>query len=259
MSDPNPIPGLPNYRHLALGDTLSTNLEGLDRARSGEPGNLWVTGERQLQGKGRRGRSWVSEKGNLYASLLLSGRFPTARFGTLPLVAGLAVHDALSPFFADKPVKPAIKWPNDIRVGGAKICGILLESELLPNGNMAVVIGCGINCAHFPDIDGYPATSLEDCGVLIKPQDLFPYLAKAFDQVLTLWDRGNGFETVRRRWLDGAEGVGKPVTVNLDNERISGTFDDIDEEGRLLLRQRDGHVERISAGDLFFRQSQEPK
>ncbi len=254
MASPQAIEGLPGYRHLALGDTLSTNVEAMDFARGDDRGNLWVTAERQIQGKGRRGRPWVSERGNLYASLLLTDPAPILKVSTLPLVAALAVRDALHPFFADKPHAPAIKWPNDILIAGAKVSGILLESELMADGRLAVVIGCGINCKHHPDVDGYAATNLEECGILIEPQVLFKRLAVSFDKALSIWNRGQGFPAIRRLWLDAAEGLGNPVAVNLPDGRLDGIFEDIDEEGRLLLRQKNGVVQNVSAGDLFFRQ-----
>ena len=149
--EPVAIPGLTDHRHIALGDVGSTNSVALDYARAGDPGNLWITANRQLQGRGRRGRAWISQEGNLYASLLVIDSAPNAKIGTLPLVAALAVYNTLKPIFARTPQALAIKWPNDILVDGRKINGILLESELLPDGRMAVVIGCGINCAHHPD------------------------------------------------------------------------------------------------------------
>ncbi|KAB2862444.1 MAG: biotin--[acetyl-CoA-carboxylase] ligase, partial [Bauldia sp.] len=152
------------YRLEAHDSVGSTNALALDHARAGDPGNLWVTARRQLEGRGRRGRPWISEEGNLYASLLLVDPAPVSFLGTLPLVAAVAVYRALRPLFAATPQALAIKWPNDILVDGRKINGILLESERLPGGRMAVVVGCGVNCRHHPDNPAYPATDLSDCG-----------------------------------------------------------------------------------------------
>jgi BirA family biotin operon repressor/biotin-[acetyl-CoA-carboxylase] ligase len=247
-----PVPGLPDHRRIALGDVGSTNSFALECARAGEPGNLWVTAKRQLAGRGRRGRSWVSEEGNLYASILLIDPAPKALIGTLPLVAALAVYRTLKPIFARTPQALAIKWPNDILVDGQKINGVLLESEPLPDGRMAIVIGCGINCAHHPENPDYPATDLAACGFEIAAEDLFPSLAREMDAVLALWNRGTGFWAIREEWLTAARGVGAPVVVNLHNGPLRGRFEDIDSDGYLCLLTDAGQRHRISAGDLFF-------
>ncbi|KAB2952460.1 MAG: biotin--[acetyl-CoA-carboxylase] ligase [Rhizobiaceae bacterium] len=228
------------------------------RARAGDPGNLWVTARRQLQGRGRRGRPWVSEEGNLYASLLLVDPAPSARLGTLPLVAAVAVYRALKPLFVRTPQALAIKWPNDILVDGRKINGILLESESLPGGRMAVVVGCGVNCRHHPDNPAYPATDLSDCGVELEPKDLFVSLAHAMAGTLAEWNRGDGFAEIRETWLRGARGIGERVAVNLHEGQVTGVFEDIDTDGYLCLLTEDGARRRISAGDLFFTQPAGP-
>lgn len=253
-----PVPGLPDYRHLALDEVGSTNSEAMALARAGDPGNLWVTARRQLHGRGRRGRPWVSEEGNLYASLLLVDPAPAFRLGTLPLVAAVAVYRALKPLLAQTPQALAIKWPNDILVDGRKINGILLESESLTGGRMAVVVGCGVNCRHHPDNPAYPATDLADCGIDVDPEAMFSVLAREMATTLGQWNRGSGFDVVREAWLRGARGVGESVTVHLHEGQIRGVFEDIDADGYLCLATEAGARRRISAGDLFFTQPAGP-
>ncbi len=246
------IPGLPGWRHLPLGDVGSTNTEAMRLAMQGETGNLWVTARRQLEGKGRRGRPWVSEAGNLYASLLLTDPAPKGALANLPLVAAVGVYDALRPYFAHAPYALTIKWPNDILVDGAKINGILLESAELPAGRFAVVIGCGINCAHHPLETNYPATDLTACGIDVSPEELFARLARSMADTLALWNQGAGFAAIRDKWLLAARGIGELVTINQAEGVVTGLFEDIDREGYLRLRLDDGTRIKISAGDLFF-------
>ena len=224
----------------------------MQRALDGDAGGLWITAERQLQGRGRRGRAWVSEAGNLYASLLLIDPAPMERIGTLPLVAALAVYNALRPLFAAVPQALAIKWPNDILVDGAKVNGILLESTTLPDGRMAVVIGCGINCVHHPENPIYPATDLKACGFDVTPQRLFPVLASSFATEIARWDRGQGFAAIREDWLRAARGLGGPIRINLSDRVLEGRFADLDSRGYLLLEDPSGTLTPVSAGDLFF-------
>ncbi len=252
MVDAIAVPGLSAFRRVALGEVDSTNSVTLDFARRGDPGNLWVTAARQLAGRGRRGRAWVSEAGNLYASLLLVDPAPVPAIGTLPLVAALAVHRALAPLFAGRAEVLAIKWPNDVLVDGRKVNGILLESERLADGRLAVVIGCGINVAHHPDDPAYPATDLQACGIDAGIEPLFQALARAMAKALAEWDRAQGFAAIRAAWLAAARGLGEPVAVNLADGTLHGWFEGIDAEGYLMLRAKDGARHRISAGDLFF-------
>jgi BirA family biotin operon repressor/biotin-[acetyl-CoA-carboxylase] ligase len=220
-------------------------------ARVGDQGNLWVTARSQSAGKGRRGRPWISDPGNLYASLLLIDPAPISRAGTLPLVAGLGVHRALRPFFANNPQALAIKWPNDLLVDGRKICGLLLESETLADGRLAVVIGCGVNCTAHPENPLYPTTDLAECGIEAGPEELFPLLAEEMAHVLAEWNGGAGFARVREDWLLAAGGKGGPVTIRQQDSETEGIFEDIDRDGYLLLNVA-GERRRISAGDLFF-------
>src|SRR5215468_2238165 len=108
---------------------VSTNSEALSMARQGECGPLWVTAARQSAGRGRRGRAWMSEPGNLFASLLLTNPAAAERRPELAFVAALAVHDAVVEVAADLGPRIAIKWPNDLLVGGDKVAGILIEGD----------------------------------------------------------------------------------------------------------------------------------
>jgi BirA family biotin operon repressor/biotin-[acetyl-CoA-carboxylase] ligase len=111
----------PDFRHIELGDVASTNLECMERARSGDEGRLWITAVRQTGGRARRGRSWVSEPGNLYSSLLLIDPAPWAALASLPLAVTVAVEDAVSSALpAEAAQTLRIKWPNDLLIGGER-------------------------------------------------------------------------------------------------------------------------------------------
>src|SRR5229473_5485322 len=111
-------------------DTVgSTNAEALAYARSGERGPLWITARRQTAGRGRRGRTWVSEPGNLYATLLLTDPGPAERAAELSFVAALAVRDAIVEMAPGLGSRLKVKWPNDLLIDRAKVAGILIEGE----------------------------------------------------------------------------------------------------------------------------------
>ncbi|MCO6186091.1 biotin--[acetyl-CoA-carboxylase] ligase [Rhizobium sp. L1K21] len=239
------------FRHIALGDTVSTNLECFERARNGDPGGLWITAERQTGGRARRGRSWVSERGNLYSSLLLIDPAPIEQLASLPLVISVALHDAIKPLLPlDREI--AIKWPNDLLISGAKVSGILLEGEQLRDGRYALVIGCGVNVAHKPTETPYPATCLNDEGANVSAEELFARFYAAMAAMLQRWDQGRQTSQVVKRWRHAAKGIGEKIKVNLPDRTLEGVFADIDERGMLLLDQGNGNLKTIAAGDVFF-------
>ncbi|MBP1860899.1 biotin--[acetyl-CoA-carboxylase] ligase [Rhizobium herbae] len=243
---------LDDFRHTALGDVGSTNTECLIRARAGDPGLHWITAARQISGRGRRGRAWASEPGNLYASLLLIDPAPMEKLHSLPLAVAVAVHRAIQVVMPPGSNPVSIKWPNDILIAGKKCCGILLEGEGLPDGHHALVIGCGINVALAPDHGLYPVTSLQAEGATVSPDELFAHLFRSMGEALNVWNCGEGIAEIIAQWRSAAGGIGQKITVNLPDRSLSGRFEGIDEDGRLMLDLGAGTVQRIAAGDVFF-------
>jgi BirA family transcriptional regulator, biotin operon repressor / biotin---[acetyl-CoA-carboxylase] ligase len=225
----------------------STNTEALARARAGEHGPLWISAKQQTAGRGRRGRTWISPPGNLYATLLLSDPGPPARAAELSFVAGLAVHDALSDLVPDLAGRLSLKWPNDVLRDGAKVAGILIEGERIGSG-IAVAIGIGVNCSHHPADTSYPAADLAGA---VAPHHLLRILCRTMTERVAQWDRGHGFAVIRLDWLGRTAGLGQPIRVVSGEEERAGVFDGLDDTGHLLLRHVDGTTQRIAAGDVF--------
>jgi BirA family biotin operon repressor/biotin-[acetyl-CoA-carboxylase] ligase len=224
----------------------STNAEALARARRGETGPLWIVSRRQTAGRGRHGRTWVSEPGNLYATLLLSHPAPPAQTPQLAFVAGVAVYDAVAD--AAPPLQPRLmlKWPNDLLCDGAKLAGILIEGE-----GDAAAVGIGVNCRHHPTETTYPATDLSACGAAASSEDLMGILSRTMANSLAQWQRGAGFAAIRADWAARAHRAGARITVRVGEREAVGHYQGLDEDGRLLLRRSDGSREAISAGDVF--------
>ncbi|MCM2455228.1 biotin--[acetyl-CoA-carboxylase] ligase [Rhizobium sp. CG4] len=243
---------LDEFRHEGLDETSSTNIECFARAKAGETGNLWVTAARQTGGRGRRGRPWVSERGNLYASLLLIYPSAPEQMGSLPLAFALGVYRALRTVLPTGGQPLEIKWPNDVLIGRKKTCGILMEAEFLSDGRRAVVSGIGINIAHKPDNPAYPVTMLSEHGASCSPDELFAHLFRETASVLEIWNRGQGVAEIMNAWRAAACGIGERITVNLPDRSISGRFTGIDDNGFLLLDEDDGPSRAIAAGDVFF-------
>jgi BirA family biotin operon repressor/biotin-[acetyl-CoA-carboxylase] ligase len=232
---------------IACDSVGSTNAEALARARAGEPGPLWITARAQTAGRGRRGRTWVSEPGNLYASLMLTDPAPPERAAQLAFVAALAVHDAIASVAPALAPQLTLKWPNDVLLGHAKLAGILIEAE--GTRPLVVAIGIGVNCGHHPADAEHPATDLAAAGAPVAVEALFAALSLAMLERLCEWQAG--FAPIRAAWLARAAGRGGELRARLGAREVTGRFETIDEQGRLRLRLADGHIETVSSGEVF--------
>ncbi|HMG78218.1 MAG TPA: biotin--[acetyl-CoA-carboxylase] ligase [Xanthobacteraceae bacterium] len=247
----DPAAAAAGFRLLAHDTLPSTNTEALALARRGETEPLWVTARQQTAGRGRRGNAWISVPGNFYATLLLCDPVASENAPELSFVAALAVHDAIVDRAAALREKLALKWPNDVLCGSAKLAGILIESESV-EAKLAVAIGIGVNCMHHPADTAYPATDLATVGAAVSAEDLFFALSGAMARRLAQWQQGAGFQSIRADWLDRAAGIGGEMRVRLPkNREFVGRAEALDERGRLLLRLADGTLQTITAGDVF--------
>lgn len=231
---------------LHLAEVGSTNDEAMARLRAGA-GPLWVRGDRQTTGRGRRGRPWSSPAGNLYASygVALAPSASTHALGLLPLAAANALAEAIE---RASPIRPSLKWPNDVMLEGKKAAGILLESEGAPR---RLVVGFGVNIAHAPDIEG--ATRLHDHAPEVDADTLFAALRDTLPAAIAVLLAPGGVAATRAAWLSRAVGIGRPVTVRFDVSVREGRFVGLDDAGRLILADAHGATSLIAAGDVFIR------
>lgn len=247
---------LPTGYRLAFHPSIdSTNAEGLRQAAAGQAGGLWVWAGEQRQGRGRAGRSWASPSGGLYASLMLRPSVSLATALQLPLLAGVAAHDAVTSLANGAGVTPDVrlKWPNDILVGHAKLGGILLESASTGSGDTpVVVIGTGINIVAPEDDLDRPVASLNGLGLRVGAPEAFAALAWTTAEWLARWNDGVGFDLVREAWTSRAQNLGAPISVRLGADLLTGTFLGIDEAGALRLGTNTGGERRVTAGDVSF-------
>jgi len=225
----------------------STNAEALALARAGDKGPLWITAREQTAGRGRRGRTWTSEPGNLYATLLLTDPAPPERAAQLSFVAALAVHDAVAARAPALGAQIAFKWPNDVLLGRAKLAGILIEAE--GTRPLLVAVGIGVNCRHHPPATEAAATDLAAAGAAVTPEALFEALSRAMLDRLREWEVG--FAGIRAAWLARAHGLGGELRARLGARELDGRFETLDASGRLILRLADGSAETIAAGEVY--------
>jgi BirA family biotin operon repressor/biotin-[acetyl-CoA-carboxylase] ligase len=223
----------------------STNLEARRLADEGERGPLWLVADEQTGGRGRLGRNWVSEPGNLYATFLFTISEGPQVAAQVSFVAALAVHDTVMMLKPD--AAPRIKWPNDVLIGGAKFCGVL--PEVVGTSPTRIAIGCGVNIAHAPDGTPYPVTAL---GAGLAVASVLAALDQHLTRRLEQWDEGRGFASIRQDWAARALGLGGRVTATLGDKQLSGTFDHLAADGALMMKQIDGTLTPIHAGEVSF-------
>ncbi len=248
-------PDLPEFfRPIFLDSVTSTNDELKRRARAGAPEGSLIVAREQRAGRGRSGRQWSSKPGNLYLSLLLRPRGNAATVAQISFLAAVALAAALVKVAPH--LSPRLKWPNDVLVDGAKISGILLESSAQAGGGVDwLVLGMGVNVAHYPDDAGQPTTSLHALGAAnCTAYSLLAALAPALLEWLEIW-REAGFAPLREAWLERAAGLGGPLRVRLPNEDFTGRFRDLDGDGSLIVELADGSLRKVAAGEVFLPQT----
>jgi BirA family biotin operon repressor/biotin-[acetyl-CoA-carboxylase] ligase len=226
----------------------STNAEVSAAAQDGAPEGLVVVAESQTAGRGRRDRSWTTPpRAGLTFSVLLRPTFPTAGWGWLPLLAGLAVATPLSTL---SEVAVRLKWPNDVLVGERKLGGIL--GEVVGAG---VVVGIGLNISLRADELPVPtATSLAIEGSAVVDRD--PVLRAVLREIerrygdLTRAAGDADASGLAADYRQACATLGRVVRVELPGPRVlDGTAVDIDADGRLVVDVA-GRRETVAAGDV---------
>jgi len=239
-----------------LGTVDSTNVRLKELAEAGAPHGTVVMADEQTGGKGRKGRKFESPAGaGLYFSLLLRPSCGAAETVCLTPWTAVAAADAI---FNCCDVRPDIKWVNDLLLGGRKLCGILTELGLAPDGKLDyVIIGIGINLTHTrEEFDalglGEIATSLaaegvqEVCGnklaaALVVEMDK---VAKDFPQDKNLW---------LARYRSGCITTEKAVRVIRGAENRAAFALEVEDDFSLRVRYEDGTVECVNAGEVSVR------
>lgn len=229
----------------------STSSEARRRAEAGQSGPLWITATFQTSGRGRRGRTWETAPGNLAATLLFTTDLPPAQAAQVSFVAALAAADLADHYLGHG--AGALKWPNDLIIGGRKAAGILVESGTRADGALWLAVGMGINLAHAPLAVDRPAVAFAEFldGAPPAPLEALEILAERFETWRKLWREG-GFTPISKAWSQRAFGLGQACEARLPNQTHRGVAEGLDNDGALRLRLADGAVLRITAGDVFF-------
>ena len=229
--------------------TGSTMDDTADWARAGAEEGAVVVAETQTASRGRLGRRWVSDSGNLYFSVLFR---PNAE--ELPLLSPLSGVAAARAIRQVAGLYPTIKWPNDIMIEGRKVAGILAESALAGHRVERAVVGIGINVALDVAADAEIAATAASLnafsGIEVDRAELLRRILQEMDALYLDLRRGRSPIPEWRRWLDTP---GQHVSVSHHGSATDGFAEGIDETGNLLLRTDAGELLTLSAGDITLR------
>ena len=236
---------------LCLEETSSTNDVVLELSKQGAPEGTVVAAESQTQGRGRHGRKWVSAGGKSLAfSILLRPKLHGDELPEITLAAAVAVAKAMEDFH----LKPGIKWPNDILLGGVKACGILTEAGPKKDRMASVVLGIGINLNQntkdFPgELKGIATSLYRASGRKVDRTRFFQRLLLRLEEAYhTVADRR--FPRILAEWRKRSSTLGRQVKVTQGHHVFYGQAVDADEKGALLVRTDLGMVERVTSGDV---------
>ena len=235
----------------------STQDAAKELARQGADEGTVVIAETQSHGKGRKGREWSSAPGQgIQVSIILRPKLSPSQAIQIPLVAGVAVAQSIMEV---TPLKPKIKWPNDLMIGRKKVGGILTEMNAEIDRIDYVVLGIGLNVNTpknlFPKEIREIATSLaEESGGPVSRVRLLQSFLKEFE-ILYGEFTTSGFQTIREKWKAMNNTIGAWVELSdMDGGKMRGKILDMDVDGALLLQKGDKTVERILAGDISLRE-----
>ena len=213
-----------------------------------EAGTVIVAGE-QTAGRGRLQRTWFSPAGGLAFSVILRPNINYLPY--MIMLASLAVTYGVRSLTG---LKPQIKWPNDVLIGEKKICGILIENDIRKNILRHIVIGIGLNVnlqlSQFPEIAGI-ATSLSDqLTRQVSRSDVLRSVLVEMDKLYSALPNG---EILLHQWKNSLVTLGQQVQVNMGDQIYTGRAESVTENGALMIRQKDGHLVKIIAGDVMLK------
>ncbi|HUT97394.1 MAG TPA: biotin--[acetyl-CoA-carboxylase] ligase [Dehalococcoidales bacterium] len=234
---------------IAYPSLTSTNDIAKREAKKGAREGTVVLAEEQTAGRGRIKRAWLSPKGSISLSIILH---PTpAQLPSLIMVASLAVAHCIEKVSG---LEAQIKWPNDVLINGKKVCGILIESDVRGNAVDHAVIGIGLNvnlkAADFPEITATATSLSEEVGSELSRREIIRCLLVEAESLYLALPEG---DSVFREWRDRLVTLGKEVEVSSGKTSYRGVAESVASDGSLLLRQPDGRLIKIVAGDVSLR------
>jgi BirA family biotin operon repressor/biotin-[acetyl-CoA-carboxylase] ligase len=232
----------------------STNSFAKKLAAEGAADGTVVLAEEQTAGRGRMDRTWLAPVfSSILCSIIFFPKLPPAALFRLTMIASVAIVNAIRRICG---VTAHIKWPNDIYLGGKKVCGILTEFSADPQQVLYAVVGIGLNVnnefSEHPELQS-TATSLRlERGKTVSRFALLVALLEELDDQYHILNTG-GVEAIRRSWEQHALIRGKRVTIFSGDRTIRGIAQSINDNGHLIVIDTNGACQEIICGDVSLR------
>lgn len=230
----------------------STNSYLMNRAQTNAPTGCVCIAEQQSEGKGRRGRQWISPQGqNIYCSLLW--RFHNAeKLNGLSLAIGVGVMRVLNHYGI---ANVGLKWPNDIYSDGKKLGGILVEVSTHSNGSASAIIGLGLNLHLPPNIESitqaYTDLSHVAPQVQLERNHVVAQLLNELLPIVATFEK-QGMSAYLEEWRSYDCLLNKSATLFVGSQQLSGIVQGIDENGLLKLQRENGDIQAFASGEVSF-------
>ena len=215
-----------------------------------------VIAEKQTAGKGRLDRKWTSPKGGIWFSLIIHPKFDVSTSTLVPIAGAVALAKAIKNTLN---IDVSVKWPNDITLNGKKVAGMLVDASFQANNIDYLILGIGINF----DIDAkkiekrlsksanfYGVNSLRKKDDSTPPKILLREFLVQFEKILIQLNKGEKAKIVKE-WTKKADKIGKKISINTSDGKISGVAQGIDNDGALKLKTNKG-VKKIFVGDVVL-------
>lgn len=228
----------------------STNDYAKKKAKELVDGSVIISLE-QVKGKGRRGRSFHSGKGDgIYLSIILKPGFEPTKAPFITSIAGAALVNTFNKFN----IQTKVKWPNDVLINGKKVAGILTEMSADMEFIEYIVLGVGINVSglEFPNELKNIATSLKLEGYDVKKLNIIWQFIYEFEILYNLYLNENTSEVVNIL-RNNSSVIGKQINVHYMNEIESAIAIDINNQGALIIKTQEGEVKELSSGEISIR------
>jgi BirA family biotin operon repressor/biotin-[acetyl-CoA-carboxylase] ligase len=223
--------------------------EARRQAQEGASEGTVIVAEEQTAGRGRIKRAWLSPRGSIALSIIL---YPEVSYlSSLIMVASLGVAHAVEKVTG---LKAQIKWPNDVLINNKKVCGILIESEVKGKRVDYAILGIGVNVniklSDFPQIQPLATSLSHELGREVSRLEVLRCLLAEIERLYLALPSG---DSVYREWRDNLVTLGKKVQVKSEETRYEGIAESVASDGSLLLRQPDGSLTKVVAGDVTLR------
>lgn len=250
----NALKDLTAVEVIHLKEVDSTNDLALEVAKASDLLMTVVLADSQQQGRGRRGRQWLSPEGNLYLSIAFKPRVHIRLLclSLITLMAGVAVVEAVDRLYG---YRLDLKWPNDIMIENKKLGGVLTESRLSPEKPPIFVIGIGLNITDmdFPEELRGSATTLSSYirPEMISRDDLAIEIVRAVFRGYKLLINTDTKKIITS-WIEKNSTLTKTVRIEQDGSTIEGLAEAIDQSGRLIVKTKEGQRLTVESGSLFY-------